>query len=434
MTEKIDVQKFFTNGHDTRVSTMAGGLVGSEILKIAADIRAMVAEGQAVCNLTVGDFNPVEFRIPEFLEQDITRQYQKGQTNYPPSDGVMELRKAVQQFYSEWLHLQYPEKSIIVTGGARPVIYGIYRAVVDPGEKVVYPTPSWNNNHYVHMVGAKGVAVPCSVHTSFLPTRDLLKDAIRDAVLLSLNSPLNPTGTAFTREALEGICDLVLEENRRRGKGAKPLYVMYDQVYWMLTFGKTDHYNPVSLRPEMAPYVIFVDAISKSFAATGVRVGWSVGPQDVIERMSAILGHVGAWAPRAEQLASSELLLRSGEIIKYHQSMKTGVQSRLELLYKSLMAMKSAGLTVNAIEPMGAIYLTAQFDLIGKNRPGGGVFSTNEDIRQYLLHEAQVAVVPFQAFAHAEQSGWFRLSVGAVSLNDIETMVPKLKAALEKIK
>lgn len=434
MTEKIDVQKFFTNGHDTRVSTMAGGLVGSEILKIAADIRAMVAEGQTVCNLTVGDFNPVEFRIPEFLEQDITRQYQKGQTNYPPSDGVMELRKAVQQFYSEWLHLQYPEKSIIVTGGARPVIYGIYRAVVDPGEKVVYPTPSWNNNHYVHMVGAKGVAVPCSVRTSFLPTRDLLKDAIRDAVLLSLNSPLNPTGTAFTREALEGICDLVLEENRRRGKGAKPLYVMYDQVYWMLTFGKTDHYNPVSLRPEMAPYVIFVDAISKSFAATGVRVGWSVGPQDVIERMSAILGHVGAWAPRAEQLASSELLLRSGEIIKYHQSMKAGVQSRLELLYKSLMAMKSAGLTVNAIEPMGAIYLTAQFDLIGKNRPGGGVFSTNEDIRQYLLHEAQVAVVPFQAFAHAEQSGWFRLSVGAVSLNDIETMAPKLKTALEKIK
>ncbi|MBX7151858.1 aminotransferase class I/II-fold pyridoxal phosphate-dependent enzyme [bacterium] len=413
---------------------MAGGLVGSEILKIAADIRAMVADGQKVCNLTVGDFNPSEFRIPEFLEKDITRQYQKGQTNYPPSDGVMELRKAVQQFYSEWLHLQYPEKSIIVTGGARPVIYGIYRAVVDPGEKVVYPTPSWNNNHYVHMVGAKGVAVPCSIKTSFLPTRDLLKDAIKDAVLLSLNSPLNPTGTAFTRDVLEGICDLVLEENRRRGKGVKPLYVMYDQVYWMLTFGKTDHYNPVSLRPEIAPYVIFVDAISKSFAATGVRVGWSVGPQDVIERMSAILGHVGAWAPRAEQLASSELLLRSGEIIQYHQTMKAGVQSRLELLYNNLMAMKSAGLAVDAIEPMGAIYLTAQFNLIGKNKPGGGVFTSNEEIRQYLLHEAQVAVVPFQAFAHAEQSGWFRLSVGAVSLNDIETMVPKLKTALGKIK
>jgi len=432
--EKIDAQKYFRSNSNPRVSKMAEGLIGSEILKIAADIRAMVAQGQKVCNLTVGDFSSTEFRIPAFLEEGIGRHLRAGQTNYPPSDGVLELRKAVQKFYVEWLGLDYPEKSILICGGARPAIYGIYRSIVDPGDKVIYPTPSWNNNHYTHMVGAAGVPVPCNEANAFLPTRELLAPVVRDAVLISLNSPLNPTGTAFTKEALEGICDLVLEENSRRGKDRKPLYVIYDQIYWMLTFGTTRHYNPVSLRPEMAPYTIFIDGISKAFAATGVRVGWCVGPTDIVEKMSSMLGHVGAWAPRAEQMASAELLVQKNVIEEYHRTMKAGVQARLELLYKGITALEKSGLPTRAIVPMGAIYLTAQFNLIGKKKTDGTVIKTNEEIREYLLKEAQVGLVPFQAFAHCENTGWFRLSVGAVSPHDIEAAIPRLKAALEKVK
>ncbi len=431
MQTKIHTEDHFIENAPERVSAMAAGLFGSEILKIAADIRALAAQSLNICNLTVGDFNPTEFRIPLFLEEAITRQYKNGQTNYPPSDGVIELRRAVQRFYSEWLHLEYPEKSILIAGGSRPIIYSIYSAVVNPGEAVVYPTPSWNNNHYVHLVGARGIPVACSEEHAFLPTRGLLKDSVREARLLALNSPLNPTGTAFTREALEGICDLVLEENRRRTQN--PLYLMFDQVYWMLTFGGTEHFNPVSLRPELAPYVIFVDGISKAFAATGVRVGWGIGPPDVIEKMSSILGHVGAWAPRAEQMATAELLSRKEVIVDYHQTMKIGVQARLELLYKGLTELEKSNLPVRAIVPMGAIYLTAQFNLLGKNKPDGGTFATNEDIREYLLKDAKIGAVPFQAFGHREQSGWFRLSVGAVSMKDIEAAIPRLKAALEKI-
>lgn len=261
-----------------------------------------------MCNLTVGDFSPTEFRIPLFLEEAIHRQYQNGQTNYPPSEGVPELRAAIRKFYADRLNLDYPEKSIIVCGGARPITYSLFRTVVSPGDKVIAPVPSWNNHYYIHMAGAQSIPVQCHADNAFLPTRELLKDHIKDARLITLNSPLNPTGTAFTRDALEGICDLVLEENRRREGKDRPLYLLYDQIYWMLTFGKTQHYNPVSLRPELAPYVIFVDGISKAFAATGVRVGWSAGPQDIISRMSAIITHVGAWAPRAEQLATAELL------------------------------------------------------------------------------------------------------------------------------
>jgi aspartate aminotransferase len=427
---KTQAQDFFKKDEQGRMSTMAAGLLGSEILKIASDIRALAAKGLKICNLTVGDFNPTEFRIPQFLEEAVIRHYKNGQTNYPPSDGIIELRHAVQKFYSEWHDLEYPEKSVLIAGGSRPIIYATYRALVNPGDTVIYPTPSWNNNHYVHMSGARGVPVACREENAFLPTKELLKDHIKEARLISLNSPLNPTGTAYTREALEGICDLVLEENHRRKQN--PLYVIYDQVYWMLTFGATQHFNPVSLRPEMASYVIFVDGISKAFAATGVRVGWGVGPPDIVEKMSSMLSHVGAWAPRAEQMATSELLLRKDIIVDYHKTMKAGVQARLDLLYKELTVLEQSGLPVKAIVPMGAIYLTVQFDLIGRKNPNGGLFTSNEEIRTYLLNNAQIGVVPFQAFAHKENSGWFRLSVGAVSMHDIEAAMPRLKTVLEK--
>jgi aspartate aminotransferase len=417
---------------DKRVCTMASGLVGSEILKIAADIRTMVSEGAEVCNLTVGDFSPAEFPIPPYLEQEIVRALQAGETNYPPSDGVPQLRQAVQAFYRQWLGLDYPLESILVTGGSRPGIYSTYTALVDPGDTVIYPVPSWNNNHYVHMSGARGVAVVCDESTAFLPTRAALEPVVRGARLLALNSPLNPSGTMFTAEALGEICDLVLEENARRGPGERPLYVMYDAVYWMLTFG-TPHVNPVSLRPEMREYTVFIDGISKAFAATGVRVGWTVGPVDVTRRMASILGHVGAWAPRAEQVATARLLAAADEIERYHGEMLTQVQSRLDALYAGITRLADTGVPVSAIPPMGAIYLSARFSLHGWRTPAGDVLRTNEDIRRYLLDAAGLGLVHFQAFGMLEDTGWFRASVGAVSLDAIAAMFGRLGPALDAL-
>lgn len=423
-----------TEEQPARVSAMAERLVGSEILKIAADIRAMIADGKTICNLTVGDFSSKEFRIPEFLEQGIIEALRSGETNYPPSDGMMQLKKSVLAFYKTWLDLDYPLESVLITGGSRPGIYGTYRAIIDPGDIVVYPVPSWNNNHYCHQTGARGIAVPCTSRDAFLPTRALLEPHVRDARLLALNSPLNPTGTAFTQESLEAICDLVLEENLRRSAAERPLFLMYDQVYWMLTFGATKHFNPVGLRPALKPYTIFVDGISKPFAATGVRVGWVVGPQDVVQKMSGLIGHVGAWAPRAEQVAVARLLEATDEIVSYHREMKHGILSRLDALYEGINGLQKEGLPVAAIAPMGAIYLSAKFDLIGKRTQSGEILSSNEAIRKYVLNSARLAVVPFQAFGMKEDNGWFRLSVGAVSMKEIEEMLPRLKQALVSLR
>lgn len=416
-----------------RVSSMAEGLVGSEILKIAADIRAMLAEGKQICNLTVGDFSPAEFRIPRFLEDALVDALRAGETNYPPSTGVLELRKAVQALYQRFLGLEYPLESILIISGSRPGIFGTYHTLVDRGDRVVFPVPSWNNNHYTHLVGGEAVPVTTRAEDAFMPTREVLEDAVRGARLLSLNSPLNPAGTLFTEEQLAGICDLVLEENARRGPGERPLYVLYDQVYGMLTFGSARHVTPVLLRPEMRDYTVFVDGISKNFAATGVRVGWTVAPPDVSAKLGGFLSHVGAWAPRAEQIATARLLSAPDEVTKFVDTLKGGVQQRLDALYDGFAQMRDDGLPVDVIAPMGAIYLSVRFTLAGRRTPAGKTLTTNEEIRHYLLEETGFAVVPFQAFGVQEDNGWFRLSVGAVSPQTIAETLPRVRAAVEAL-
>jgi aspartate aminotransferase len=413
-----------------RTSQMASGLVGSEILKIAADVRAAVAAGEPVCNLTVGDFAPKEFRIPAALEAAIVRAYAEGETNYPPSDGVPILREAVARFYARRLGLAYPASCILTAGGGRPLIYGAYRALCDPGDRVVYPVPSWNNNHYVHMTGAEGVPIVCGPETNFLPTRAQLEPHLRGARLVPLCSPLNPTGTLFDPDALAGICDAILEENARRSPGERPLYLLYDQIYWTLTFGSARHATPPGLRPAMARYTIFVDGVSKAFAATGIRVGWTAGPPDVIERMSGLLGHVGAWAPRPEQVAVARLLDDDAAVDAFLGAFKPAIETRLDRLYEGLAALAARGLPVRAIPPQAAIYLTAQFDLIGARTPAGDTLARGEDIRRWLLASCGMAVVPFSAFGASDDTGWCRLSVGAVSPADIEALLPRLSAAL----
>ena len=139
--------------------------------------------GTSICNLTVGDFDPRQFPIPERLRTGITQALEAGETNYPPSDGVQELRQSVQRYYRRELGLDYPLESVLIAGGARPLIYATYRAVVDEGDRVMYPLPSWNNTHYVHMVGAKGVPIPCTSEDRFLPTLEALAPELPTARL-----------------------------------------------------------------------------------------------------------------------------------------------------------------------------------------------------------------------------------------------------------
>ena len=419
--------------NNLKLSELSAILVGSEIVKLGGEIREKIRQGEKIYNFTVGDFDPAVFPIPKELEDAIVEAYRKHFTNYPAAEGNLDLREALGRFMKDRQGLDYTPAEILVAGGGRPLIYSLFRAICDKGDKVIYAVPSWNNNHYANFVEAEHIVIEASKENNFMPSVEQLRPHIKGAVLLALCSPQNPTGTTFTKEDLLAICDLVVQENAQRGEGEKKLYVMYDQMYSLLTYGKIAHYNPVSLNPAMRPYTIFIDAISKVFAATGVRVGWSMGPAAIIDKMKAIMTHLGSWAPMAEQKAVAGYLSQKENIDAYLTCFRKELEIRLVGLYNGFQQLKTEGYKVDAIAPQGAIYLTVQFNFTGKKAAAGKLLEKQSDVTAYLLDEARLAVVPFYAFGAAASSNWYRLSVGTCKKEEIDFVIKQLREALKKL-
>jgi aspartate aminotransferase len=265
-----------------------------------------------------------------------------------------------------------------------------------------------------------------------MPTLADIKPHIAEATLLCLCSPQNPSGTTMSKATLEGICDLVLEENKKRTGDTKKLYLLYDQIYALLTYGDIKHYNPVALRPEMKEYTIFIDGISKSFAATGVRVGWALGPDNVLTAMRALLSHIGAWAPMPEQKAVARFLRESAAIAEYLIGFKAGLNERLIMLYEGFMALKKKGYPIDCIAPEAAIYLTLKIDIAGR-QAHGQLIADQKSAGTYILEKAKLALVPFSAFGGADDSPWYRVSVGTCIIEEVPSMLSLLEQALAAV-
>ncbi len=418
---------------ERRTSLLASELKGSEIIKLAGEIKDKIAAGAKIYNFTIGDFDPEIFPIPQDLENGIIDAYKARQTNYPPSNGIQELRESLSGFIEQKLGLKYTPNEFLVAAGGRPLIYAAYQAILDADEKAVFPVPSWNNNHYTTLTRGKQVAVIAKPENNFMPTAEELKPHIKEAGILALCSPLNPTGTVFSKEQLLAICEMVIAENKSRAGNKKPLYVLYDQIYWQLCFGETSHHDPVSLMPEMRPYTIYIDGISKAFGATGVRVGWAFGPEEIIGKMKSILGHIGAWSPKPEQTATAKFLKDSVSVEEFLGQFKVSLNRRLQAFYESFKTLHSEGLPVDVIAPQAAIYLTVKIDLVGKTSPEGKEIKTVADTTAYLLDEAGIALVPFTAFGGEDGNPWYRLSVGTAKMNDVEEVTEKLRLAINRL-
>ncbi len=417
-----------------KVSQLAENIIGSEILKIAGEVRALIDQGEKIFNLTIGDFDSNEFPIPDELKQGIIKAYQDNNTNYPPANGVAELRKEVSKLLKSRANLEYSPDDILVTSGARPILFSAFATLVDPNDTVIYAVPSWNTNHYTYLNGAKSVVIVGKPENNFMPSADDIRPSIKDAAVVALCSPQNPTGTVFTKEGLEEICDVILEENKRRGPDAKPVYLIFDQIYWELTMKGTTHYNPVVLRPEMRNYTVFIDGISKSLSATGVRVGWCYGPSYVIGKMKSLLSHIGAWAPKPEQIATAAYLANTTAYSSFIDAQRAKIYVRLSGLYNGFQALKAEGFNVDAIAPQAALYLTIKLELHGKTTADGKVLAETKDITSYILNEAKIAVVPFYAFGADTNSPWFRVSIGTCSVDDADKIIASLRSALQKLK
>ena len=252
-----------------KLSSAAQSITTSPILTIAAEINAKINQGEKIYNLTVGDFNSQIYPIPERLTELTIDAYRRHETNYPGAYGVDLLRHSIIELLKDYCKIDVTMSEVQVASGSRPLIYSFFKTIVDPGDKVIFPVPSWNNDYYTELHNAQPVIIETSPESNFFPTADSLRPHINDAVLLSLCSPQNPTGTILDKQQLRDICELVVAENKRRPADQKPLYVMFDQVYWLLTFGDSQFFHPLEICPDIKPYAVFIDGISKSFENVG---------------------------------------------------------------------------------------------------------------------------------------------------------------------
>lgn len=425
----LDVSKYTSHCvAETTVRPRVATLKASMILRIVWQVRDLVASGHEILNLTIGDFDPKQYPIPDSIREEVVRAYRDGYTNYPPADGALELREAIDEMYQRNFGLRYGPDAIIIGSGARPPLFATFSMFVDEGESSASFLPSWNNSYYAELMNSNHQYVATTARSNFHPTVEQVESILPSIQLLALNSPLNPTGTVIEPSVLEGIARAVVAENeRRKGTEKRPVMLLFDQVYWMLVAEGYTHKSPVQLCPEVAPYVVHIDAISKCFAATGLRVGWGVLPPELQPKMKALIGHTGAWAAHPEQIATARFLRQPELMNSYMDEMRLKVSMRLSLLYQGVLDMKERGLPVDAIAPQGALYLSFYVGLIGTR------FQTNEEIRNFLLLEAGVAVVPFQAFDMPAENGWFRMSVGTCSLSELSQALEQIERAIQTV-
>ena len=415
------------------VCRMAETLEGSSILRIANEIKDKKKQGFEIYNLTIGDFDSKIYPIPAELEEEIAKSYKEGNTTYPNPQGNPEYREAIANYIKKYEKLDYSPSEFLIAGGARALVYATYRTILDEGDGVIYPVPSWNNNHYTHLANSKGIVIETKAENNFMPTADEIAPRIGEANLISLCSPQNPTGTVFNREGMEDVCNLILEENAKRAGKRKPVYMMLDQIYWMLTYGEYEHYNPVSINPEMRNYTVFIDGLSKTFCATGLRAGWAFGPLQLINKMKSIISHIGAFTATAEQVGITNYLNRSEDVESHIRSVKDRLYASLAGFYKEFMSLKNDGYPVDAIEPQAAMYLTVRMDLLGKKDANGKTIKTTDDITSFLIDEAKIGLIPFTAFGSEINPTWFRLSVGTCSADEVPAIMNNLKTDLEKL-
>ena len=419
---------------DASLSKTVRGIQESGILRITRQVRAMIARGETVVNLTVGDFDPRYFPIPRKLSQAIQNAIARGETNYPNPEGILVLRQAISDYVFRASGVRYPLDAIVVCSGGRPVLYGAYHAVVNPGDKVLFSVPSWQNEAYSWLTGGESIVVEATVETGFQPTVDQFRPHLGEVAMLCICSPGNPTGTVMSREQLSDILTAVVEENRKREKaGRRPVFILHDQMYGSLVTKGQEHHYPAAVVPECARWLISADGVSKAYAGTGLRLGWMLVAPAVGARIRDLLSHAGAWAPRAEQAGVAEFLCDPEAIAEFRAEMDARLAERLNAMHEGFTELRNAGYPVDSINPQGAIYFSAQFRLHGKSA-GGQKIETDEDIRNLLLERAGAAVVPFQAFGVRGETGWFRLSAGAVSMDAIHELFPRIRALLDEIR
>ena len=375
------------------VSKMAAAVQPSATLAAGARAKQLQAEGVQVFDFSLGE---PDFPTPEHICAAAVKAMKDGHTRYTPASGTVALRGAVSRFYQKTYGMAYKPEQVLISNGAKHSLHNALAATVGAGDEVIIPTPYWvSYSDLVQMTGATYVLVPTTMDNGFKMTPAQLRAAVTPrSKLLMLNSPSNPTGTVYMRGELEALADVVLETK---------LSVLSDEIYEKLIFGSAQATCFASLRPELADRVITISGASKTYAMTGWRMGWALGPSRVIKAMGDVQSQQSGCPCSISQDAALAALEGEQECV---ERMRREFEARRDLVCARLSAMPG----VRIRTPEGAFY--AFFDVsahFGRTLAGRKI-ENSASFCMGALDAAHVNLVPGSAFG---AEGYVRMSYAA---------------------
>jgi len=372
-------------------------------MAVTSKAREMRAAGRDVIGLGAGE---PDFDTPDNIKEAAIEAIKRGDTKYTAVDGTIDLKKAIQAKFSRENGLSYELDQITVGTGGKQVLYNAFMATVNKGDEVIIPAPYWvSYPDIILLAGGKPKIVKCDEKDNFKLTPKKLEKAIsKKTKWIILNSPSNPTGSAYTKKEIEELSKILLKY--------KKIYILSDDIYEHITYDNFNFFTIAQIKT-LKDRTLTMNGVSKSYSMTGWRIGYAVGPKEIIKAIAKIQSQSTSNPTSISQAAAVEALNGTQDFI---QERANSFRERRDFVVNSLNNMNG----ISCLKPEGAFYVFPSCKkLLGKKTK----LKTDKDFVEKLLEKSEVAVVQGSAFG---LDGYFRISYA--------TSMENLKRAMERIK
>jgi len=394
------------------ISKRVKEMIPSATLSQSEKIAYLKKQGIEVIGFNIGE---PDFNTPENIIKKAEEAYRLGYTKYTPAAGMLELREQVCKKFKKDYDLDYLVSNVIVSSGAKQSLTNALMAIANPGEEVIVPVPCWNS--YIEMIkltGAKPILVNMDEKNGFdLDVEKISAYVTEKTKAILINSPNNPTGAVYKREHMEKLGNLAVEKN---------FYIISDEIYEKLVYDGEVNSCMASISKEIKEKTITINGVSKSYAMTGWRIGFAVGPTDVIKAMSDYQGHTTTSPNAPAQYASIEALANTDEFI---ETMRKEFEKRREFIVERLNAMEGIICSI----PKGAFYVMPNIKSFYGKKHKSYIINNSMDMSDYLLEECRIAVVTGEAFEAPDN---LRLSYSN-SMENIKVGMDRMEIALKNL-
>ena len=390
------------------ISNKLKSIQPSVTLAITAKAKSLKAQGIDIIGFGAGE---PDFRTPKHIRDAAINAIENESIGYTAASGMESLKKAICDKLKRDNNLEYTQDQIVVSNGAKHSLFNTLSAICNPGDEVIVPNPYWvSYPELVRLVDAKPVFVECPEKAEFKYTVEALEAAITDKTkAIILNTPNNPTGTAYKEEDLRAIADLAVKHN---------IYVISDEIYEKLLYEGT-HTSIASFNEDIKDLTIVVNGVAKAYAMTGWRIGYTACNKEIAKAMSNFQSHATSNPNTIAQYATIEALNGPEETLN---EMIKAFKERRDFMVEKINSIEN----LSCLKPQGAFYVMVNISKLTGKTINGKVINNSIDFADYLLDDAKVAVVPGIGFGN---DNYIRLSY-ATSLDNIKEGLNRIEKAI----